>query len=202
VWDAQSGNEILTLKSASGFPFGPPAKWGPSAGGPGSGGSNVAFSPDGKRIAAIAQPGVKVWNAQTGDELFTVKAPAGSPAAFVSQARNVAFSPDGKRLACPYGDKTVKMWDAQTGEELLTLKGHSDRVYCIAFSADGKRLASGSDDKTVRVWDAQTGVELLSSMGHDGRVNSVAFSPDGHRLASASGSSIRIYDAKPLPEQP
>jgi WD40 repeat protein len=202
VWDAQSGNEILTLKPTSGFAFGPPGKRGPSGPGPGSGGSNVTFSPDGKRIASIAQPGVKVWDAQTGEELFACKAPAGSPAAFASQARNVVFSPDGKRLACPYGDNTVKVWDAQTGEELLTFKGHSDRVYSIAYSADGKRMASGSDDKTVRIWDAQTGVELLSHTGHDGRVNCVAFSPDGHHLASASGSTVRIYDATPLPEKP
>src|SRR5262249_47748581 len=105
----------------------------------------VAYSPDGKRLASAscgtepinpdgsgpsrAVPGqVKVWDAQTGKELFTLK----DTAVF----RSVVFSPDGKHLATSSmsfgfpGDATqarrvvpgaVKIWDAQTGQELLTL---------------------------------------------------------------------------------
>jgi WD40 repeat protein len=48
---------------------------------------------------------VKVWDAQTGQELLTLKVPTGG-------ARNsVAFSPDGKRLARA-GGSTVTIWDA------------------------------------------------------------------------------------------
>ena len=80
---------------------------------------------------------VKVWDAQTGQELLTLKGHTG-------QVNSVAFSPDGKRLASAAADKTVKVWDAQTGQELLTFKGHTGGVSSVAFSPDGKRLASGS----------------------------------------------------------
>ena len=87
----------------------------------------VAFSPDGKRLATrrLAETRgteVKIWDAQTGQELLTFK---GTPACL-----SVAFSPDGKRLASVsatwitkiYG--TVKVWDAQTGQELSqSIKG-------------------------------------------------------------------------------
>ena len=61
---------------------------------------------------------VKVWDAQTGQELLY---PQGHRAAGAS----VAFSPDGKRLASAgiRSPGEVKVWDAQTGQELLTLKG-------------------------------------------------------------------------------
>ena len=79
---------------------------------------------------------MKVWDAQTGQELLTLKGHTG-------WVTSVAFSPDGKRLASALADKTVKVWDAQTGQKPLTLKGTATSVGSVAFSPDGKRLASG-----------------------------------------------------------
>jgi WD40 repeat protein/serine/threonine protein kinase len=163
VWDAQTGQELLTLKGGS---------------------TSVAFSPDGKRLAS----GSKVWDALTGQELLSLKG---------RTSGGVAFSPDGKRLAGESADNTVKVWDAQTGQELCTLKGHTEEVNSIAFSPDGKRLASASIDNTVRVWDVQTGQEVLTLKGHTVEVLSVAYSPDGKRLASASDDdTLKVWDAQ------
>jgi WD40 repeat protein/serine/threonine protein kinase len=163
VWDAQTGQELLSLKG---------------------GGNSVAFSPDGKRLSN----GKKVWDAQTGQELHTLK----------GACSNVAFSPDGKRLATSSEDDTVKVWDVQTGQELLSLKGHSGGANDVAFSPDGKHLASaGLRDLTVKVWDAQTGQELLSLKGHTDEVQGVVFSPDGRRLASTSSDkTVKVWDTQ------
>jgi WD40 repeat protein len=96
--------------------------------------SSVAYSPDGKRLACANHAGtVRVWDAQTGQELLSLKDAGGT----------VAFSPDGKRLAsgCLLWRKVqVRVWDAQTGQELLSLKGGG---MCVAFSPDGKGLQPG-----------------------------------------------------------
>jgi serine/threonine protein kinase len=197
----------------------------------------VAFSPDGKRLFSgsmltvfasgeRAEPELKVWDAQTGQELPFLKGGARSVAfspdgkrgasrtsdntvkvwdaqtgqellTLKGGGRSLAFSPDGKRLASASVVGTVKVWDAQTGQELLAFKGHTESVYSVAFSPDGKRLASSSSDNTVKVWDAQTGQELLTLKGHASYVRSVAFSPDGKRLASAAAdNTVKVWDAQ------
>jgi WD40 repeat protein len=139
---------------------------------------------------------VKVWDAQNGQAVLSLKA---------LQPLCVVFSPDGKRLASanrssglPMDPGELKVWDAQTGQELLTLKGHTAPVSSVAYSPDGKRLASASgwgDTATVKVWDARTGRELLSLKGGGYQV---IFSPDGNRLASLTGDALTIWDATPL----
>ena len=69
----------------------------------------VAFSPDGKRLAsgsggASGQGGeVKIWDAQTGQELITLKGGG--------FGHRVIFSPDSCRLASIY-DGVVRLYDA------------------------------------------------------------------------------------------
>jgi WD40 repeat protein len=142
---------------------------------------------------------VVVWDAGTGQALFTLKGHKG--AVFC-----VAFSPDGKRLVSASWDHTLRVWEVDPGKkvlplggrELMTLEGHADRVNGVAFSPDGTRIASGSEDKTVRVWDAATGKEVPSPRLHRGLVWSVAFSPDGQRVAAACWSAagwVKTWDA-------
>jgi WD40 repeat protein/tRNA A-37 threonylcarbamoyl transferase component Bud32 len=183
VWDAQTGQEVLALKGHT-LPV-----------------NSVAFSPDGKRIASGAgdiglvlnpgEPGeLKVWDAQTGQELLELKGR-------IHPVSSVAFSPDSQRIASGSLDSTVKVWDAQTGQELLDLKGHTLPVISVAFSPDGQRIITGSVDQTAKVWDARSGSPLLKLKGHTGWVQSVAFSPDGTRLASGSNDGmVKVWDAQ------
>lgn len=151
---------------------------------------DIAFSPDGKRLATASIDGTaKVWDAATGRELLTL-------CCHSAIVYSIAFSSDGTRLATGSWDKTAKVWDAVTGQEILNLRGHTDFIRGIAFSPDGTRLATASIDKTARVWDARTGQELLTLTGHIGGVSNIAYSPDGKRLATSSWSDEQEHTAK------
>jgi WD40 repeat protein/serine/threonine protein kinase len=212
LWDAATGQEILTLKGHSGevhdVAFSPDGRriasgsedgtiklWDAATGQETltlkrhrNTVSGVAFSPDGRRIASGSGETIKLWDVVTGQETLTLKGHVGG--------FRMAFSPDGRLIASTCGNFTIKLWDAATGQEGLTLKGHSGVVYGVAFSPDGRRIASGSDDQTIKLWDAATGQETLTLKGHDGQVISVAFSPDGRRIASGSGHdcTIKLWD--------
>ena len=137
VWDTQTGQELLSLKGFAG----------PSP--------SLTFSPDGKRLASshnlnnsvgpAASGEIKVWDAQTGQELFTLKG-------HIAAIRNIVFSPDGKRIVTGGGDRTAKVWDAEKGQELFNLKAGGE-IHSLAFSPDGHRLV-GDSGGTVTIWDA------------------------------------------------
>src|SRR5262249_48193843 len=95
VWDAQTGQEILSLNGHT------------------PGVTSAVYSPDGKRIGSGSDDAtVRLWDAQTGRELLTLREHTGGVPA-------VAYSPDGKRFASAGGDGTVKVWDEALLTELL-----------------------------------------------------------------------------------
>jgi eukaryotic-like serine/threonine-protein kinase len=171
--------------------------------------STVAVSTDGKRIVSGSCDGiVKVWDAETGKEIHSLKAQ--------DTVYGVAFSPDGKRILSGGGvdspkEKTpplgiVKLWDAENGKEILSFEAHHDYVSGVAFSPDGKRILTGSEDHTLKLWNAENGKEILTLKGHSAGVDTVAFSPDGKRIAASSpsgklqlrviGADIKVWDAE------
>jgi WD40 repeat protein len=112
-------------------------------------GVNVAFSPDGRRLATGGEENtVKVRDVEKGGELHTLRG-------HNADVYTVAFSPDddGRWVASAREDSAVKVWDSRTGKLVRSFRGHTGVVTSVAFSADGRRLVSGSRDHTVKVWD-------------------------------------------------
>ena len=157
---------------------------------------NVAFSADGKLIAASdSSLEIHVWQVMDGKQISVCKG-------HTKQINSITFSPNQPILISGSADETIKLWNVHTGECLKTLQGHTQSVLSVAISPDGKNIASGSDDSTVKLWNHQTGKCLDTLLAHSDWVSSVAFSPDMCTLVSIGRGSqeanIRLWnlDAK------
>lgn len=113
--------------------------------------SALAVSPDGKILAsgsAYASGDVKLWDADTGDAIATLKGHSG----WVSW---LEFSADGKILASASADQTARIWDMETLTTQSVLRGHRDELYTLSLSPDAAQLVTGSKDGSVFVWSTK-----------------------------------------------
>jgi len=152
--------------------------------------SSVAFSPDGRLVAAGShgEGSVKIWD--LGTKRMHSRLYRG-----LNGVLAIAFSPDGKTLAAGSTDNLLTLWDVATGSPRATLKGHDDWIVSLGFSANGRTLASSSREGRVKLWDAATGVAISSFDGQAGTANPFAISPDGRTLASSrDGGWITLRD--------
>ncbi|MBV8268791.1 MAG: hypothetical protein JO252_20885, partial [Planctomycetaceae bacterium] len=119
---------------------------------------SMAFSPDGKTLAAGYSGGVVLWDVAAGQRLGDEPLPVRE-----GIVGGVAFSPDGKTLAAGYsgfGVGGVVLWDVAAGQRLgdEPLPVREGDVGSVAFSPDGKTLAAGYSGGFGRVggvvlWD-------------------------------------------------
>jgi len=152
--------------------------------------SNVAWSPDGKRIAAICgKKAIRLWESESGQLLSTYRINAG-------YVYRLVWSPDGTRIAIACENHRAQIWDVAAGRAILTYYGHTDRVRYLAWSPDGTRMVTASNDTTAQVWNAGNGDHIYTYKGHSRWVTAVVWSPDGTRIASASNDrTVQIWDA-------
>ncbi len=106
----------------------------------------LAFSSDGKFLAASKGTTIHVWDVAAAKELSVLEGHRGDVC-------GLAFAPDGWTLASIANDtemvegttkdRTIRVWDVPTAKLTKTLTDQPARLSSVAFLADGKRLALG-----------------------------------------------------------
>ncbi len=183
LWDLANGKLIHDLKRLS--------DWGVDG---------LAFSPDGRFLAASTGSAMHVW------DLATEKPLDGSFVGHEGYVEPVVFVGRGDTVATAGSEGAVRLWDARTGRQKVLMR-HEGLVYGLAVSPDGRLLASSastilSDDSvrnSVRIWDGSTDRLLheLAGLTKMGDVMRLGFSADGKRLAGAGDDGkVRVWNVE------
>ena len=134
-WDPQSGEKLSTARVGSHV-------------------SEIAFFPDGRRLAVVAGGTITLFDA-AGATVGTIALPGPS--------RAVAFTPDGSRLLAAAADGRTFLIEPASGrversfEPPPSIDDPNLTAESVAVSADGSRVAVGLKGYRVRVWDYATG---------------------------------------------
>ncbi|KAL4419861.1 hypothetical protein ABPG75_006959 [Micractinium tetrahymenae] len=111
---------------------------------------SVAYSPDGRRIAAGGMDGtVALFDAATGKLLHTLDG-------HFKPVRNLTFTPDSKQVITACDDNHAHLYDAEHGELIEAFSGHESWVLSVSAHPSGAAFATGSSDSKVKLWDLST----------------------------------------------
>ncbi len=141
---------------------------------------DVAFSPDGARLAiAGGEPQEKggVHIVQWPGMKETQRIEAGKDVVY-----GVAWSGEGKSLALACADKTVRLHDLTSGKT-RDITDHSAAVLAALYvpltaeAAKRELLLSAGRDQTIRVFDAETARAIRALDNHTAAVNDLALRP-------------------------
>jgi len=153
--------------------------------------TQLAFSSDGRLLAAAGSRFVHVWRWPSGELLHK------RPSQFAR--RYVVFSGDSRHVLSPGSGGEVCLWDAYTGMTVKTISPDNGFVATAAFSPDAKLAALLLYGWEVRLYRLASGEELWRNTRSTFRGPSITYSLDGRFLAIAGSNrgagTIILLDA-------
>ncbi len=183
LWDWQSGAEPTVVNSDQ--------RW-----------LGVAFSPDGRQLAAGLDSGteVELYDVAARKKIRSLKDEPEAPI----YAEEVAFTPDGKQLAVANPIRLVDrfvgavlVWDVESGDLERRLSAPGVHPRALAISPDGRSIGAADWDTSLQIWNLETGTALAASAcGHQGMIREVVYAPSSRQiLTAAEDHSARLWDA-------
>jgi len=149
------------------------------------------FSPKGTFIVThgYQEPTIRVWDAQTGKERFTLTTN--------QQIITTAISPDETVLVATSLSPDIFRWDLRDGHELPRITTKDTASIPVFFSPDGSLFATGGLTGTVSIWKTADGSLVADLTGHTQNALTCRFNPTGDRvLTLGMDKTVRVWDLR------
>lgn len=147
---------------------------------------DVAFSPDGRRLATLLEYTITLRTRADWSPL----APAVSEPAHVNE---VEFTPDSKRFLTASGANNASVWDAETGR-LIRKLAHPVNVQEVVISPADDIAVTIDNGRQGRFWNLTTYRQIGPVFAATKGFARTAFSADGRWFLTHAESGLRIFD--------
>jgi WD40 repeat protein len=120
----------------------------------------LAFSADGRLLAASEGSRVRVWDMTTRLWDVAARQPVCTLQGHAKRVTSLAFAPGGGTGRAPLllsgsEDETVRGWDVTTGKERAAFRWPVGKVRAVAVAPDGMTAAAAGDNGDVVIWDVE-----------------------------------------------
>ncbi len=163
--------------------------------------ADIAFSPDGKLLAAVSMAEVRVWSLKTGELARTLYGDFGEIA---GEYEAIAFSPDGRQLLVGTdlrnGKYAIRVYATDTFlHRFQMIDGKSGPIQNLAFSYDGTYLAAVmfvEDHFRIVIWNWKSR-RVVASMADRkmGWYQYFGFPDTSHSLLVLGTESFGVWQA-------
>ncbi len=193
IWERASGRELAVWKKGLSAQV-----------------RSVAFTRDGRFLAAGAMPGLRLFRVQVADaadgsvaHLALHPLEQGPPQ--WAEASHLCFSRDNHWMAWTEESSRIHVWDLQQHRELLSPGSAFTRIQSLAFHPDG-RLVFIDRRRQIVLWDVKAGkpsATFATPGGRNGEAPGsyaihIGLSLDGRCLAAStdSGHGVNLWDTE------
>ncbi len=160
-------------------------------------GLRLAFSPDGRSVAALGSDGwVQTWAVRGGRLLTTTEPPE---AVALLTARGLGFTRQGQVVAWGTAGPTAVAWEVPSRRVVTPVGRHTGSIISIGFAADGREVLTAGTDGRLARWDASGKprglLKLRAARDASADRQEVIVARDGGKLMLARGLADGGYNA-------
>lgn len=148
--------------------------------------TEIAWSPDGRRIAAAGHAKVLIWNLDAGPDPAVLSVAK-------DDVETLMFSPDGTRLTAAAPTGVFRIWDVDDTAKPTVLRGRQGTLWEAAYSPDGRHLLVAGSDFTITVMRTGDPSEPLVIDGFRAAVYGIAAITDDRYVTAHDDGTIRIW---------